>query len=91
MEAIEGGEPEQNRALIADVFNGCGTPAHTAAIAMNAAALIKLNNLADSFAQACDMAMASIDAGKPMQTIEKTAQLSQVRNTNINTTNSNKV
>jgi anthranilate phosphoribosyltransferase len=93
LKAIEGGDPKQNKALIADVFNGCGTPAHTAAIAMNAAALIKLNNLADSFAQACDMAMASIDAGKPMQTIEKTAQLSQVGSstTNINATNSNKV
>jgi len=77
LKAIEGGEPELNRALIADVFNGSGTPAHTAAIAMNAAALIKLNDLADSYTQACDMAMASIDAGKPMQTIEKAARLSQ--------------
>jgi anthranilate phosphoribosyltransferase len=77
LDAIEGGEPEKNRALIADVFNGSGMPAHTAAIAMNAAALIKLNDLAASYAEACDMAMASIDAGKPMQTIEHAARLSQ--------------
>jgi anthranilate phosphoribosyltransferase len=77
LKAIEGGEPEKNRGLIADVFSGSGTPAHTAAIAMNAAALIKLNDLAASYAEACDMAMASIDAGKPMQTIEHAARLSQ--------------
>lgn len=79
LSAIEGGEPEQNKALIADVFMGKGTPAHTAAIAMNAAALIKLNGLADSFAGACDMAMASIDASHPMKIIEKAAKLSQGR------------
>lgn len=78
LNAIEGGEPEQNRALIADVFNGQGTPAHTAAIAMNAAALIKLNDMADNYKEACDIAMASIEAGKPMQTIETAAKLSQM-------------
>lgn len=78
LEAIEGGEPDKNKALIADVFDGNGAPAHTAAIAMNAAALIKLNGLADSYSEACDMAMASIAAGKPMQTIEQAASLSQV-------------
>ncbi len=77
LQAIEGGEPEQNRALIANVFNGEGKPAHTAAIAMNAAALMKLNNVADSYSEACDMAMASISSGAPMRTIEKAAVLSQ--------------
>lgn len=78
LDAIEGGEPEQNRALIANVFNGQGTPAHTAAIAMNAAALIKLNDMADTYKEACDMAMASIEAGKPMQTIKMAAKLSHI-------------
>lgn len=86
LDAIEGGEPERNRGLIADVFNGNGTPAHTAAIAMNAAALIKLNDLAANYTEACDMVMASIDAGKPMQTIEHAARLSQ---TNSNTKSMN--
>ncbi len=82
LQAIEGGEPEKNRALIADVFNGNGMPAHTAAVAMNAAALLKLNDLAASYSEACDMAMASIDAGKPMQTIEHAARLSQAKSIN---------
>lgn len=76
--AIEGGEPEQNKALIAAVFDGQGAPAHTAAIAMNAAALIKLNGLAGSYSEACDMAMASIASGKPMHTIQLAAKLSQI-------------
>ncbi|MFQ3249437.1 anthranilate phosphoribosyltransferase [Glaciecola sp.] len=75
---IEGGEPALNKALIEDVFNGRGKPAHTAAIAMNAAALLRLNDLATTYAEACDMAMASIESGQPMQTITKAAQLSQV-------------
>lgn len=77
LNAIEGGEPEKNRAFIADVFNGEGKPAHTAAIAMNAAALMKLNGLTDSYSDACDIAMASIAEGKPMRTIEKAAKLSK--------------
>ncbi|MBF7073132.1 anthranilate phosphoribosyltransferase [Glaciecola sp. MH2013] len=70
---IEGGLPDENKALIADVFNGEGKAAHTAAIAMNAAALIKLNGLAISFKEACEMAMSSISSGNPMLTIEKAA------------------
>ena len=77
LSAIEGGEPAENKALIADVFNGEGKPAHTAAIAMNAAALIQLNGLTDSFKQACELAMSAIEEAKPMQTITKAARLSQ--------------
>lgn len=77
LSAIEGGDPDQNKALIADVFVGQGKPAHTAAIAMNAAALIQLNGLAGSFKEACDLAMASIEQAKPMQTITATAAISQ--------------
>jgi anthranilate phosphoribosyltransferase len=72
---IEGGLPEDNKAFIADVFNGEGKVAHTAAIAMNAASLIKLNGLATSFKEACDIAMTAIEQGKPMATIEKAAAL----------------
>ncbi|MEQ3660321.1 MAG: anthranilate phosphoribosyltransferase [Glaciecola sp.] len=77
LSAIEGGEPAQNKALIADVFNGEGKPAHTAAIAMNAAALIQLNGLTESFKEACDLAMAAIEQAKPMKTMTTAARLSQ--------------
>lgn len=78
---IEGGEPDVNRALIADVLSGSGKPAHQAAIAMNAAALIHLNGLSQSFKEATEIAMASMRAGKPLDTIQVAAQISQANTT----------
>lgn len=74
---IEGGEPEQNKDYIQAVFTGTGKPAHTAAIAMNAAALVHLNGKTKSFKEATDLVMANIEQGKPMQTIEQAAEFSQ--------------
>jgi len=73
---IEGDIPETNKEYIEAVFIGKGKPAHTAAIAMNAAALLQLNNKADNFKQATDIAMASIEQGLPMKTMEQAAFVS---------------
>lgn len=74
---IEGGEPDENKQLIEDVLGGAGKPAHIAAIAMNAAALIKLHGKADSFKQATDIAMNAMQSGKPLETIQLAASVSQ--------------
>ncbi len=78
---IEGGEPEVNRALIADVLSGEGKPAHQAAIAMNAAALIQLSGLSNSFKDATEMAISSMHQGKPLATIQSAARISQADTT----------
>lgn len=77
LSALVGGAPEQNKEAIEAVFNGVGSEAHTAAIAMNAAALIRLNKLAPDFKQASDMAMASIEQGQAMTTITQMSAISR--------------
>ena len=72
-----GGSPDENKTAIERVFAGEGAPAHTAAIAMNAGALLFLAGKATSFKAGADMALASIAAGKPLETIKHAAQLSQ--------------
>lgn len=77
LEAIKGGEPQENKALIAAVLNGNGASAHTAAVAANTGALLKLAGLAPGFKEGANMAMESMSAGKPLRTINAAAALSQ--------------
>ncbi len=80
LEAIVGGTPEQNKAAIEAVFKGEGEPAHTHAIAMNAGALLYLCGQANTFADGAKLALSSIAQGKPLQIIQRAAQLSQETN-----------
>ena len=73
LKSIEGGEPERNRSLIFDVLSGSGESAHQAAIAINAAVLIELFGVTSSYKQAADMAIASMQSGAPLETIQAAA------------------
>ena len=42
LEAIKGGEPEENRAIITDILTGKGTDAQVAAVAVNVSLLLRL-------------------------------------------------
>ena len=42
LEAIKGGEPEENRAIITNMLTGKGTEAQLGAVAVNVALLMKL-------------------------------------------------
>jgi anthranilate phosphoribosyltransferase len=77
LEAIKGGEPEQNKSLIEDVLNGLGEPAHQAAVAMNTGALLKLCGKAQSYQDGATMAIEAMKNKKPLATIKLSAQISQ--------------
>lgn len=77
LDAIKGGEPEENKRLIEAVLKGEGETAHMSAVAANTGCLLKLAGLADSFAQGAAMAMGSMKSGKPLATIEQAAAISQ--------------
>ena len=47
--AIQGGEPEENRAITAAILEGRGSPAHNAAIAANVAPLLVMAGEAPDF------------------------------------------
>lgn len=80
IDAIKGGEPEVNKALIEQVLAGKGETAHQAAVAMNAGALLKLCGKADSFKAGADMAISAMQQGLPLSTIEQAALVSQEQN-----------
>lgn len=77
LDAIKGGEPEQNKQMIELVLQGQGQEAHQAAVAMNVAALLKLTGKADDLKQATQLAMDCMQSGKALETIQQCAQLSQ--------------
>ncbi|WP_028110256.1 anthranilate phosphoribosyltransferase [Ferrimonas futtsuensis] len=75
--AIRGGEPEENRAISEQLLGGGGTDAQRAAVAVNAGAALYLAGQADSMKAGTELAMATMDAAKPLQLIRDFAQLSQ--------------
>ena len=81
LSAIKGDSPEYNVKVIKDVFNGVGEQAHTHAIAMNAATLLWMHEqdcAKPMSLKACfEQVLRSISEGKPMQTIELAAKISQ--------------
>lgn len=77
LEAIKGGEPEENKAMIEQVLAGNGEAAHQAAVAMNAGALLHLCGLAASYAAGAQMALDAMQQGKPLDTISLAAAISQ--------------
>ena len=77
LDAIKGGEPEENKQLIGAVLKGQGEAAHMAAVAANTGSLLKLAGIASSFKEGAAMAMDSMQSGKPLTTIEQAAAVSQ--------------
>jgi anthranilate phosphoribosyltransferase len=77
LEAIKGGEPEENKTLIEAVLLGNGQAAHQAAVAMNAGALLKLCGKADTYSQGAKMAMDAMAQRLPLASIKLSAAISQ--------------
>lgn len=67
LDALKGGGPEQNAAILTDILNGRGQPAHADAVAINAGALLWISGRADSHRAGAErilQALASGEAGK---------------------------
>lgn len=77
LDAIKGGEPDENKALIENVLVGKGQAAHQAAVAMNTGALLKLCGKAQTYAQGAEMAINAMQQQLPLATIKTSAALSQ--------------
>lgn len=75
--AIEGGEPEENRQLIQELLSGSGREAHELAVAINAGALLTLTGACQNYRQGTEIALAKIRSGDCINTISQCAQLSQ--------------
>ena len=77
LDAIKGGEPEENKKLIENVLIGEGEPAHQAAVAMNTGALLKLCGRVSSYREGASMAIEAMQSKRPLDTINHAANISQ--------------
>jgi anthranilate phosphoribosyltransferase len=72
LEAIKGGEPEENRAIITDTLTGKGTDAQQGAVAVNVALLLRLFGQEDLKANT-QQAIAAMQSGKAYELVSKLA------------------
>lgn len=77
LEDIKGGEPEENKQMIADMLAGKGAAAHTAAVAANTGALLKLAGIVKTFEEGASKATQVIESGKALEVIQQAATVSQ--------------
>ena len=77
VEAIIGGDPEENKVIIEKILQGKGSPAQQAAVAVNVSALLVLNGFADNFKQGTTLALDMMKTGKPLQLLQALAEQSQ--------------
>jgi anthranilate phosphoribosyltransferase len=70
VEALAGGEPERNAAMIEAILSGEQGPTRSAVV-MNAAAALIAADAADSWERGARMAEASLDEGKAAEALER--------------------
>jgi anthranilate phosphoribosyltransferase len=70
VEALAGGDPERNAAMIESILTGEQGPARSAVV-MNAAAALIAADAADSWERGARMAEASLDEGKAAEALER--------------------
>jgi len=68
IESLLGGEPEENRDILARLLQGKGDPAHEAAVAVNVAMLLRLFGQED-LKQNAQQALAVMRSGEPYQRV----------------------
>ncbi len=73
---IVGGEPHANAQAIRAVLEGRGAEAHSAAVAVNAAALLVLGDKADDFAAGYELARATLATGRSFDRLQRLAAIS---------------
>lgn len=73
LDAIKGGEPEENRAIITDILTGKGSEAQVSAVAVNVALLLRLFGKEDLKANT-QQAIDAMNSGKAFKLVNELAQ-----------------
>ncbi|MDB1123660.1 anthranilate phosphoribosyltransferase [Vibrio algarum] len=73
LEAIKGGEPEENRAIITDILTGKGSEAQVSAVAVNVALLLRLFGQEDLKVNT-QKAIAAMNSGKAYELVKQLAE-----------------
>jgi anthranilate phosphoribosyltransferase len=75
-EALAGGDAEENRIMIEALLAGKGSPAHEAAVAINAGAAAWIAGAASSLKEGTQAALDAIRSGKSVERVKQWAELS---------------
>ncbi|MDQ3493466.1 MAG: anthranilate phosphoribosyltransferase [Chloroflexota bacterium] len=70
-EALRGGDPQRNAAIIRDVFSGRGTAAQRDAVALNAGAALEVAGRADDLPEGVAMALEAISGGAAGEQLDR--------------------
>lgn len=81
LSSIVGGTPEENRISINAALSGKGCEAHTAAVAVNAGALLTIGGITESFKDGFSLSMSILESGKAMERLERLAMISSAAET----------
>jgi anthranilate phosphoribosyltransferase len=73
---LEGGDANENAAYTLAILKGEGTASHNAAVAVNVAALLVLNNQYPDFKSATEAALTHLSSGAPYQHLQKIVEVS---------------
>ena len=76
LDAIRGGEPDENRRISENILLGQGSDAQNAAIALNLAPLLLMANRVGSLAEGAEQVLATLQSGKVLERVSRLAQLS---------------
>ena len=76
LEAIRGGEPDENRRISENILQGQGSAAQNAAIALNLAPLLLMANRVGSLAEGAEQVLATLQSGKVLERVSRLAKLS---------------
>lgn len=79
IEALRGGEPEANAAWLRGLLGGDGDPAHRAAVALNAGALLMVAGQVEDLAGGVSCALEELEAGRPLERLERLVEVSHAR------------
>ncbi|RCU50490.1 anthranilate phosphoribosyltransferase [Corallincola holothuriorum] len=80
LDALKGGEPEQNAVITRAILAGQGTEAQRSAVAANVGALLYVSGLASSLKQGALLAIEAMDSAKPLAIAEGLATVSNEQN-----------
>ncbi|MGM0555951.1 MAG: anthranilate phosphoribosyltransferase [Myxococcota bacterium] len=76
LDALRGGEPEENARWFRRVLAGDGNDAHNAAISINAGALAMVTGRADTLADGVEMALEALKSGRADSRLSRFAEVS---------------
>lgn len=76
LEAIRGGDPDENRQITENLLAGKGTDAQQAAIAINLSPLLVMGGKADNLKQGAELAIETLRSGDALDKVSQLAALS---------------